>query len=89
MEESISDLFLCRVDDTWETQYELMNLPSLLVPGKTAVDNVTMIIYDAYGNEISRNIIKLNPFESKKILQISKINCYIAFELNKSISDTE
>jgi hypothetical protein len=68
MEESISDLFLWRVDDTWETQYELMNLPSLLVPGKTAVDNVTMIIYDAYGNDISRNIIKLNPFESKKIL---------------------
>ena len=68
MLESISDLFLWRVDDTWETQYELMNLPSLLVPNKTAVDSVTMIIYDARGNEISRNIIKLNPFESKKIL---------------------
>jgi hypothetical protein len=68
MAESISDLFLWRVDDTWETQYELMNLPSLLLPDKTAVDSVTMIIYDAHGNEISRNIIKLNPFESKKIL---------------------
>jgi hypothetical protein len=66
--ETISDLFPWRVDDTWETQYELMNLPSLLVPDKTAVDSVTMIIYDSRGNEISRNIIKLNPFESKKIL---------------------
>jgi hypothetical protein len=68
MEESVSDLFLWRVDDTWETQYELMNLPSLLAPDKTAVDSVTMIIYDVCGNEISSNIIKLNPFESKKIL---------------------
>ena len=68
MLESISDLFVWRVDDTWETQYELTNLPSLLVPDKTAVDSVTMIIYDARGNEISRNIIKLNPFESKTIL---------------------
>ena len=68
MLESISDLFLWRVDDTWETQYEIMNLPSLLVPDKTAIDSVTIIIYDARGNEISRSIIKLNPFESKKIL---------------------
>jgi hypothetical protein len=68
MLESISDLFVWRVDDTWETQYELMNLPSLLIPGKTVVDSVTMIIYDARGIEMSRNIIKLNPFENKKIL---------------------
>jgi hypothetical protein len=66
--EAISDLFPWRVDDTWETQYELMNLPSLLIPDKAEVDNVTVITYDSGGNEISRNIIELNPFESKKIL---------------------
>jgi hypothetical protein len=66
--ETISDLFPWRVDDTWETQYELMNLPSLLIPDKAEVDSVTVITYDAGGNEISRNVIKLKPFECKKIL---------------------
>ena len=45
-----------------------MNLPSLLIPNKAEIDTVTMIIYDACGNEISRNTINLNPFENKKIL---------------------
>jgi hypothetical protein len=66
--ETISDLFIWRVDDTWETQYELMNLPSMLIPDKAEVDIVTMIAYDADGIEISRNIVELKPFESKKIL---------------------
>ena len=66
--ETISDLFPWRVDDTWETQHELMNLPSLLIPDNTEVDSVTVITYDAGGNEISKNIIELKPFECKKIL---------------------
>lgn len=66
--ETVSDLFFWRVDDIWETQYELMNLPSLLVPGKAKVDIVTMIVFDFNGKEISRNVFKLNPFECKKIL---------------------
>jgi hypothetical protein len=66
--ETVSDLFPWRVDDTWETQYELMSLPSLLIPDKTEIDSVTVITYDAGGDEISRNVIELEPFECKKIL---------------------
>lgn len=66
--ESISDLFPWRADDTWETQYDLMNIPSLVFPEKNLVDITTMVFFDFQGKEISRQQIELEPFESRKIL---------------------
>lgn len=66
--EAISDLFYWRVDDNWETQYDLMNIPSLVFPNKGLVDQITMVFFDSQGLEISREQIELNPFESKKVL---------------------
>ena len=66
--ESISDLFPWRVDEKWETQYDLMNLPSLVFPKKNFVDFITMIFFDSRGKEISRKQFELNPLETRKIL---------------------
>ena len=66
--ETISDLFPWRVDDTWETQYDLMNIPSLVFPEKKFIDVTTMIFFDLKGREVSRKNFRLDPFESKKIL---------------------
>ena len=66
--ETISDLFPWRVADTWETRYDLMNIPSLVFPENKLVDLITIVFFDFKGQEISRKQIELEPFESKKIL---------------------
>jgi hypothetical protein len=66
--ETISDLFPWRVDDTWETRYDLMNIPSLVFPENKLVDLITIVFFDFKGRQISRKQIELEPFESKKIL---------------------
>ena len=56
---TISDLFPWRVDDTWETRFELMNLPSLLDPGKGINDEVTLVLFDSDGIEMSRHVFDM------------------------------
>lgn len=66
--DTISDLFPWRVDETWETQFDLMNLPSLVFPDEKLIDVATLVFFDIQGREISRKQIELDPFESRKIL---------------------
>ncbi|MEK9627559.1 MAG: hypothetical protein VW455_00910 [Nitrospinota bacterium] len=64
--ETISDLFVWRVDEIWETRYTLMNLPSYIFPDQAETDHATLITYNEDGNEIYRNNFELKPFECQK-----------------------
>ena len=65
--EAVSDLFLWRVDKNWETSYDLMNLPSLILPEEDLTDTVKLVFFDLNGSEISRRIIKLKQYQNKRI----------------------
>ena len=64
---SISDLFPWRVDDVWDTQFEILNLPSILLPDNAQVDVATIVLFNSEGSEVARHVIKLNPFDSKRV----------------------
>mgnify|MGYP001326276321 CR=1 FL=1 len=62
---AISDLFPWRSDDFFDTRFDLMNIPSLVVPEGSLRDIVTLVFFNSEGEEILRYIQKLKPFENK------------------------
>jgi hypothetical protein len=62
---SVSDLFPWRVDETWQTRFEITNTPSFLFPDKALNDDVTLVAFRNDGNEIDRQKMTLAPFESR------------------------
>jgi hypothetical protein len=62
----VSDQMPWREDDTWETRYDLMNIPSLLEPEAAPTDTVTIVLFDHQGTEISRHKVSLEPFETRQ-----------------------
>ncbi len=69
---SISDLFVWRADDIWQTRFEILNIPSMGFPSNPEDDRVVMIFFDAAGQEFAR-IDELIPPYRRKRLDISEI----------------
>jgi len=65
---AISDLFPWRSDDLFDTRFDLMNIPSLVIPEGPPTDIVTLVFFNSEGEEVLRHIQKLKPFENKKII---------------------
>ena len=66
--ESISDAFIYRCSEQWRTRFDLMNLPSLMMPSDPVDDRATLIFFSQEGIEIDRVVIELKPFEVRPIL---------------------
>ena len=62
---SVSDLFPWRIDETWETRFDLTNTPSFLFPKESLTDQVTLVAFRANGREINRIELLLSPFETR------------------------
>lgn len=67
-EYAVSDLFPWRVDDTWDTRFDLTNVPSMIVPDRAPVDRVTVVVFALDGREIARECFELQPFEVRPLL---------------------
>lgn len=67
-EYSVSDLFPWRVDDTWDTRFDLTNVPSMIFPDRAPHDRVTLVAFALDGRELARKIYDLQPFEVRSVL---------------------
>ena len=65
---SISDLFPWRVDEVWQTYFEVTNTPSFLFPQEALTDQVTVVVFRSDGSEIDRAKLSLAPFESQPFI---------------------
>jgi hypothetical protein len=64
---TISDLFPWRVDETWETCFHLINLPSLIQLVEPSDDLVTFALFGADGRDLCRYEFLLKPYETRQI----------------------
>jgi hypothetical protein len=69
---SVSDLFFWKSDKTWQTCFELLNVPSVLYPKKNISDNISLIFYDQQGQEFHREKFTIPPFQ-KRTIQVDDI----------------
>ena len=69
---SVSDLFFWRSDKTWQTRFELLNLPSVLYPKENIQDNISLIFYDQQGRELHQQNFTIPPFQ-KRTIQVDDI----------------
>jgi len=63
----VSDIFPWRVDDTWETRFELMNVPSFLMPETAGPDRVEFQIFDSGGRLVHAFLKDVAPFTRVQI----------------------
>lgn len=63
----ISDLFVWRVDDDWNTTFQLFNISSFLFPEEKPMEHCEVIFFDLNGRQIGHSSIPLKPFEMKTI----------------------
>jgi len=69
---TISDLFIWRSDDTWETQFSLFNQVTHMFPEKSASDTVSIFIFNNKGDQITRSEVTLSPHE-RQLIYISDL----------------
>lgn len=62
--ETLSEIFPWREDETWQSRFEISNVPSLIFPDEALSDQVTVIAFCADGSEIAHHEMNLAPFET-------------------------
>ncbi len=67
---SISDLFVWRCDDEWETEFDLFNIASFAFPDLLPQEECRIILFDKDGLRIADHSLVLSPFE-RRALKIS------------------
>jgi hypothetical protein len=65
---TVSDLFPWRVDETWDTRFDVMNIPSIIFPEQAVEDIASIHIFDHDGNRLSTHQIKVPPFSSVPVM---------------------
>lgn len=70
---AISDLFVWRCDDEWETEFEIFNITSFVYPKEMPEEQCRIIFFDADGREFNKIEFKLAPLERRTI----KISNYL------------
>lgn len=68
---AISDLFVWRCDDTWETDFEIFNITSFVYPREMPEETCKIIFFDADGREFNRVEFTLAALE-RRTLKISE-----------------
>jgi hypothetical protein len=64
---AISDIFPWRVDDLWETQFDILNIPALLEADRQADQQIQLVIFNQSGDEIERTAIEAPATKAHKI----------------------
>ncbi len=59
----VSDIFVWRCNEEWQTEFELFNITSFLLPQNTVVETCHIVFFDEHGAEINKTTITLQPFE--------------------------
>lgn len=67
---AISDLFVWRHNDDWDTEFELFNITSFVYPADMPEERCEMVFFDSEGYEFNRETIVLAAFE-RRTLKIS------------------
>ncbi len=63
-ETMISELFPWRVDDTWNTRFDVANIPSIVFPEHAEDDTVSLYLFDQDGSQILKHEMVVSPFSS-------------------------
>ncbi|MEQ8195093.1 MAG: hypothetical protein RIB59_11460 [Rhodospirillales bacterium] len=61
---AVSDLFPWRVDETWDTRFDVINIPSILFPEAMQSDAVTLYIFNANGKQTAKHRVNVPPATS-------------------------
>ncbi|WP_430469382.1 hypothetical protein [Thalassospira lucentensis] len=69
---SISDLFVWRTGDAWDTGFSLFNQLTHLFPERAEVDRVSFIVFDKFGKVIARKNEEVPPYK-RRFLSISDV----------------
>lgn len=67
---AISDLFVWRCDDEWETEFDLFNISSFVYPDQQPQEECRIIFFDKDGRCIGKHVLTLAPFE-RRVLKLS------------------
>lgn len=68
----VSDLFIWRNSEEWETFFELTDLPALFAGPDNPGRNVTLIFFDTAGRSFKETIIEIQPVR-RQTLSLSEI----------------
>ena len=71
----VSDLFVWRHSEKWETFFELIDLPALFEEQKTTGAFITLVLFDAAGQLIIEKTVEITPGR-RNTLNLSKIIGY-------------
>ncbi len=63
----VSDLFLWRNSEEWETFFELMDLPALFTGPDSAGGHITLVLFDASGQFLLEKKIEITPGRRKTL----------------------
>lgn len=74
MSESVSDLFLWRVDDVWETYFDLFHIAGVINPNFNDQYDVLIYIYDRNGALINTEIFSIQ-FGEVQLLKLKDFLC--------------
>lgn len=67
---SISDLFVWRCDEKWETEFDLFNIASFAFPEEMPQEKCNIILFNKEGRRIGDHSLILTPFE-RRVLRLS------------------
>jgi len=69
---AVSDLFVWRCDDVWETEFDLFNLTSFLFADRDSNEPCDILLFDAAGKKVKEFSLTLEPME-RRILILSSL----------------
>jgi len=61
----VSDLFVWRSDESWDTRFQLFNISSFLFSEERFYEECELVFFDNNGIKIKREMLSLAPFELK------------------------
>jgi hypothetical protein len=65
---TLSDLIPWRCDKTWNTRFDIMNIPSLVFPNNKPKDQALLVVFDRNGKELVRIKNTIDPFKTEPII---------------------
>ncbi|MBN8521973.1 MAG: hypothetical protein J0L77_08785 [Alphaproteobacteria bacterium] len=63
----VSDIFVWRCDDIWDTEFELFNVTSFMFPADSIKETCDLVFFDSAGHIFKKEKIILEPFERKTL----------------------
>lgn len=64
----VSDIFVWRCDEVWDTEFELFNITSFMFPADSIREICDLVFFDENGRIFKKEQIMLEPFEKKTLI---------------------